>query len=361
MPIGLDVGTMHLVRGILGHNLEPEFIHLRNAYKQINPVAVTRQPSATKMYSILIDNKCYLLGDDAYQQSLQALDFVFDKNSTLRLDVGELGRPMRDGVLNMAFDQKCANKMLSFLLCDLLAQPSNIGKPIDRDVLCYTVPEKCAEQAHIGNDNVSFHLRFLNTLLGQQQFKYLFSVPEASAILDSERSPGNEAPNGLALSFGAGLCNVYYRYGAQQRGFSISQSGDWIDESVAKPLRMPVQEVTDYKERNLDLSKIPSGDMVAMALSMSYEIVIEHALDMFIYFARAGARTRELELDVLIAGGTAMVPGFLEVFKLKMDARKDKLPFSVREVKMARDPFRAVARGCLFRAMDEATKLGLTV
>ena len=55
-------------------------------------------------------------------------------------------------------------------------------------------------------------------------------------------------------------------------------------------------------------------------------------------------------LDIVLAGGSAMVGGFLETVKEEMGSMD--LGFAVGGVKIADEPFVAVAKGCLFNAIS---------
>lgn len=53
-------------------------------------------------------------------------------------------------------------------------------------------------------------------------------------------------------------------------------------------------------------------------------------------------------LPVVIAGGTSQAQGFVELFQKKLS--DNEFPLPVSEVRHAKDPLHAVARGCLIAA-----------
>ena len=56
-------------------------------------------------------------------------------------------------------------------------------------------------------------------------------------------------------------------------------------------------------------------------------------------------------VDIVCAGGTAMVGGFIDLFREEL--RKAQLPIPVAEVRLAEEPLQAVVAGCLRAAQEE--------
>ncbi len=134
--------------------------------------------------------------------------------------------------------------------------------------------------------------------------------------------------------------------------FSTSRGGDWLDIEASKVAGVNVSAITRFKEKHLDLNKIDYGDMKQAALDIFYQQLIEHSLDNF------SERFKQLEtqidspLDIVIAGGTAVVPGFLNKFKSVLNTKISGLPFKVKDVRMAQNPLLCVSNGCLVKAMS---------
>ena len=57
-------------------------------------------------------------------------------------------------------------------------------------------------------------------------------------------------------------------------------------------------------------------------------------------------------MTVALAGGTARPAGFLQKFETMLRAEGD-FPIEVSEVRMAKDPLTATARGCYIAALSE--------
>ena len=54
---------------------------------------------------------------------------------------------------------------------------------------------------------------------------------------------------------------------------------------------------------------------------------------------------------IVLAGGTSLIPGFLELFKETIN--KYELPFEVSEIRMAKEPHTAISRGLLIKTMSD--------
>ncbi len=53
-------------------------------------------------------------------------------------------------------------------------------------------------------------------------------------------------------------------------------------------------------------------------------------------------------IPIVISGGTSRAEGFIEAFTRSL--RAAEFPLQIKEVRPAKDPLRAVARGCLLSA-----------
>ena len=56
-------------------------------------------------------------------------------------------------------------------------------------------------------------------------------------------------------------------------------------------------------------------------------------------------------ISVVLAGGTSLAGSFDKVFKQEID--KIKLPFQIKDIRLADDQMFAVAKGCLYSALSE--------
>jgi activator of 2-hydroxyglutaryl-CoA dehydratase len=114
----------------------------------------------------------------------------------------------------------------------------------------------------------------------------------------------------------------------------------------------PATRVKVLKEEGLDLSRAPK-DKFEKALAIYYEDLVDSLVDAL---RRALSKTEKLPkteraLPIVLSGGTAKPRGFRELFEKTLRSRP--LPIEVAEIRMARDPLTATARGALIAAMYE--------
>jgi hypothetical protein len=183
-------------------------------------------------------------------------------------------------------------------------------------------------------------------------------IPEALAIIFSQRpvaedptEDGGEAPfSGIAFSFGAGMANICFAWKKMPLiNFSVAQSGDWIDQEASKVAGINVSAMTRFKENNFDLNNIDFTDMRQASLAIFYENMIQNALNNFAEKFNQLDNQIDAPLEIVIAGGTAKIPGFVEKFEEVIGGLE--LPFQVKAVRLAENPFFAVSHGCLVKAM----------
>jgi len=55
-------------------------------------------------------------------------------------------------------------------------------------------------------------------------------------------------------------------------------------------------------------------------------------------------------VEIVCAGGTSMINGFIEVFQQEFE--KIKFPIPVRNVRLADEPLHSVCKGCLVAAIS---------
>jgi len=128
--------------------------------------------------------------------------------------------------------------------------------------------------------------------------------------------------------------------------------------NVAKDLNITANRVTNIKEKYLDLNKDFRKEpnkkrrRILEALTYYYSAMINYTVKNLI---KQFNDNFELELDeeipIVIAGGTASVPGFLDLFKNTIS--KFDLPFDVSEIRLAKNPQTAISRGLLVKTMSD--------
>ncbi len=353
--MGLDIGTMFLVRSeeddlVGGVNFTVE----RNAFLQASTTDDTEETLRENKwaYAKHVDDY-YILGEDALKlKNLLTVGSSPDNQSIVVTKVGELRRPMQHGILNTS-EEKLSVAIIQKLIEKLVGKPQKPG-----EVLCF-----CAPGDPVDNSlSVVFHRTMLNNFL-QSLGWTVECVPEALAIIFSERPvaddpdvDGGEAPfSGISFSFGAGMCNICFAYKKMPLiAFSVAKSGDWIDRESSKVAGIDVSAMTRFKETKLDLDDIDYTDMRQASLDIFYQNMIEHALDNFSSKFNQLDNQIDAPLEIIVAGGTASVPGFLNKFNSVLSGKD--LPFKVKSVRMADEPLYAVANGCLIKALSTEKK-----
>lgn len=350
MALGLDIGTMFLVKSAPDDIADGVVCTVqRNCFLKASTDSDTEETLSENNWSYAKhEDNYYILGEDAIKlKNLLSVKSSPENDSMIMTKVGDLRRPMKDGILNTA-EEKLSIAIIQKLIANLVGTPTK-----EKETLCFCAPGDPVDR----NFSALFHKSMLTGFLSQLGYN-VECIPEALAIIFSE-NPTAEDPDeengvatftGIAFSFGAGMANVCFsRKKLPVINFSVARSGDWIDREAAKTSGVDVAAMTRYKEKNLDLENIDYSDMRQAALDIYYQNMIEHALRNFAEkFNQLGEDQIDTPLEIVIAGGTASVKGFLGKFE-KVLASLD-LPFKVKGVRMASNPLYAVSYGCLKKA-----------
>jgi len=139
--------------------------------------------------------------------------------------------------------------------------------------------------------------------------------------------------------------------------FSVAQCGDWIDIEASKVAGVDVSAMTRYKEAKFNLNNVDYSNMKDAALDIFYNNMIEHALDKFSEkFSQLDVEDQiHAPLEIVIAGGTSMIPGFIDKFNAVLGSKE--LTFRVKNVRHAEEPLYAVSSGCLMKAISTEKKI----
>lgn len=349
----IDIGTMFLVKGELDVATdEPEFTVERNCFLQSATTEDTEDTLTENNWSYAKHGEdYYILGEDAIK--LKNLLTIGSKDqSIVTTKVGELRRPMKDGILNTG-EEKLSVAIIQTLIKNLLGAPNH-----PEEALCFCAPGDPVDRKL----TVVFHRTMLTNFLKSLGYK-VECIPEALAVIFSQRpvaadpdEAGGEAPfSGIAFSFGAGMANICFAWKKMPLiNFSIAQSGDWIDQETANVAGVDVSAITRFKETKFNLNEVDYSDMRQAGLDIFYQNMIEHALNNFAEKFNQLDNPIDTPLEIVIAGGTASVPGFLE--KFQSVATGLELPFEIKVIRMAENPFYAVSHGCLVKAMSTENK-----
>ena len=259
----------------------------------------------------------------------------------------ELKRPMRSGLLNPT--ERDSLPVLNAIIGELL------GEAKENEICVYCVPAKPID----ADREVLYHEDVLRTII--EQYGYNAKKIEEPVALGYEGLVDTQL-TGIALSMGAGMCNVAVMYqGMTALSFSVSRGGDWVDDNVSMDTGVSKAKVTNIKESSntLDLSKGIYQDIyeegtdeanVLIAIRSYYGALINYLLtNLRVQFEGVENVPNFPEpVPIVIGGGTSLVKGFLDVFNEQFD--QEEFPIPVSEIILIEDAHTAVARGCLSEA-----------
>jgi hypothetical protein len=331
VSIGLDIGTMHLV---CARSDTDDVKITRNVFLKVDRDDISLSQLSNISYVEGQDGELFIIGSDAFEFAN-----IFGK---------EVSRPMEKGLISPK--EISAIDVISLMLKDL------IGETKDKEVYCsYSIPAAAIDEER----SITYHENVFARILNKIGVNYT-SVNEAMAIIYSECAKENFS--GIAISFGAGMANCAISYkGVQALEFSTARAGDWIDRMVASDLDMVPNRVTNIKEKYMKLGgdvtiKNKKTKRVLEALFYYHKALIDYTVKRII---REFDEKVDIEIDdeipIVIAGGTSLPEGFLELFKNVISA--NELPFAVSEIRHAKNPLTAVANGLLIRTMADVKSI----
>jgi cell division ATPase FtsA len=254
---------------------------------------------------------------------------------------------MKSGLLNPT--EKDALPVLNAIIGELL------GDAKDNETCVYCVPSKPIDVQR----EVSYHEDVLKTII--EQYGYSVKKIEEAVAIGYEGLIDTQL-TGVAISMGAGMCNIAVMYqGMTALSFSVSRGGDWVDENVSTDTGVPKAKVTNIKESSstLDLSTANYQNIydedtdeanVLIAIRSYYGALINYLLtNLKIQFEGVENVPNFPEpVPIVIGGGTSLVKGFLDVFNEQFD--QNEFPIPISEIIHIEDAHTAVARGCLSEA-----------
>ena len=259
----------------------------------------------------------------------------------------ELKRPMKSGLLNPT--EKDALPVLNAIIGELL------GEAKDGETCVYCIPSKPIDVQR----EVSYHEDVLRTII--EQYGYSVKKIEEAVAIGYEGLVDTQL-TGVAISMGAGMCNIAVMYqGMTALSFSVSRGGDWIDENVSMDTGVSRAKVTSIKESSstLDLSSANYQNIyeedtdeanVLIAIRSYYGALVNYLLtNLKVQFEGVENVPNFPEaVPIVIGGGTSLVKGFLDVFNEQFD--QNDFPIPISEIIHIEDAHTAVARGCLSEA-----------
>jgi hypothetical protein len=247
----------------------------------------------------------------------------------------EVRRPMQDGFLSP--NEQDAIPMLRFIIERLLGEPGADNEPV-----YFCVPAPSIDK---DNDTV-YHEGIVSGLLKKVGYTP-HSMNEGHAIIYSELA--DQDFTGIGVSCGGGMFNVCVAYKTIPAvKFSVARGGDWIDSHVAKVMGIAKTRATAIKEGDVDLMQPKSREEEAVVLY--YRNLIGYVLQNLKQRFQLARDVPQFEdpVEVVVAGGTSLVGGFVEVFAEELE--KVEFPLQIAGVRRAEDALTSVVRGCLIAA-----------
>ena len=333
MAIGLDCGTSFYIAAT-----DDSIKKQRNAFLTLDgdPTQVKRTLKRQRIPFVEKAGKVHIVGEHAFNYA-QIFGTV------------DLKRPMSKGLLNP--QERDALPVLNAIIGELVGNKSKSNS----DIVTYCVPSKPIDQER----RVDYHEDVLKTII--EGHGYTARAIEEAVALAYEGLVDNNL-TGIAISMGAGMCNIAVMYaGMTALSFSVARGGDWIDENVANDTGVSKAKVQHIKENSqlVDLSKGVQKDIyeeadeqsnVLHAIRSYYGVLVNYLLTNLQHQFDGADKMPNFPEDVpiIIGGGTCLVPGFIDVFKEQFN--QDTFPIPVKEIKIIEDSHTAVSRGCLSEA-----------
>jgi hypothetical protein len=268
--------------------------------------------------------KMYVLGDHAFE-----LANVLNKNTR---------RPMADGLISPK--EQDALPVMKLLIGSILGQPR-----IPNEVCFYSVPGD-----PIDSDlSVAYHRDLFDAVLRALGYKPSHII-EGHAVTFAELA--EEDFTGIGISCGGGMFNICVAYKSMPAlFFSTARSGDWVDKNVANVLGIKPAKAALIKEKGVDLMKPKNRE--EDAISIYYRNLIQYNITNIAERFKSAENMPSFAepISIVFSGGTSMAPNFISLVK---DVFKNlEFPIPVKEIRMAKDPFNATAKGALVAAQLE--------
>jgi hypothetical protein len=319
---GLDVGTANLLSAVQDYDGNVIIKCQRNAFIDIEQNDFTRN-MLTKMdvQYVVLSNRMIVIGDPAFD-----LANIYNR---------ETRRPMSDGMIS----PKEADALpIEKLLIDRLLGPPQVQK----EVVYYTVPADPIDF----DMNVVYHKGIFNNLCTQLGYSPK-SIIEGHCVVFSELDQDDFT--GIGISCGGGMFNICVTYKTMPAlSFATSRGGDWIDRNVAKVLGIKASRATAIKEKGVDIRNPRTRE--EQAIDLYYRELIRYTLGKIKERFETATDVPSFPdpIDIVFAGGTSKIGGFIDV--VKDEFAKMKFPIPIKEIRRAEDAFTSVARGALVAA-----------
>lgn len=340
MSVGLDAGTAYFISA----RKDGKILKEHDAFLTLSgePRAIKRQLSRMKISYVELNNRVHIVGKDAFEYAQ-----IFGSE--------DLRRPMVSGFLNPK--EKDALPILKTIINELLGPPTKPG-----ELAVYCIPAKPID----ADTEVTYHEDVLGQIIESLGYTPMV-IKEAVAL--AYHGLVDDNLTGIAISLGAGLANIAVMYaGMDAINFSVARSGNFIDENVARDTattKAKVQFIKESGDVHLGNAKVSfdGGEakvvehipptQVHAAIKSYYGVLITYILaNIANQFNNAETMPNfPNPVPIIIGGGTAMLPGFIDLFNEQLE--KMDFPIPISEVRLVENTHAAVSLGCLNEAMLE--------
>jgi hypothetical protein len=322
---GLDVGTANLASACQDVEGNVSIKIQRNAFIDIDADDYTRSMlTKLNVQYVVINGKMVVVGDHAFE-----LANIFNR---------ETRRPMKAGVIS---PQETEAMPIEKLLLENL-----LGPPTQPDENCYfSIPADPIDADY----NVVYHKGLFGALLKKLGYNPK-PLLEGHAVVFAELA--NDDFSGIGISCGGGMFNVCVSYKSiPALAFSTSRAGDWIDRNVATVLGIKASRAAAIKEKGMSI--LSPRNREEEAVEIYYRNLISYTLENIKqrFESASGMPSFPEPVEIVCAGGTSLIGGFIEVFKQEFDAIK--FPIQVKNIRRAEDALFSVSKGCLVAALSD--------
>lgn len=297
------------------------FARQRNTYLEIDDNQLTRAMfDSANILSTEKNGKTLILGEDAVKLA----------NILKR----EVMRPVKHGLITP--EDKGSLSMLKIIM-EKIVPPAE-----DNQIICISSPARLIDSSI----DVNYHKKTLKAMAKKWGYE-ITQIDEGLAVIYSEL--GKHGFTGVGISVGAGYTTVTIAHRASPIiSFSLFKGGDWIEKEAAAATGLSKFKVNSIKEDDFSLNSQYELGSVEGALSVYYEALVNYIVSN-LHKELKGVDLPKIGFPVVIAGDTALIEGFMELFKEKLD--QANLPLNTSSVDRAKEPVYTVARGCLISAL----------
>ena len=325
---GLDVGTVNLVAAEQNETGEVAIRLKRNAFIDVPIDAYTKNMlTRLNVPYVVQGKKMYVLGDHAFE-----LANVLNRNTR---------RPMKDGLISPK--EQDALPVMKLLIGSILGEPR-----VANEIVFYSVPGD-----PIDSDlSVAYHRDLFDAVLKSLGYAPKHII-EGHAVTFAELA--DEDFTGIGISCGGGMFNICVSYKSMPAlYFSTSRSGDWVDMNVAHALGIKPAKAAMIKEKGIDVMNPKNREEDAIAIY--YRNLINYNLanikERFVNSENMPSFNEPV--TIVFSGGSALAANFIELARAVF--KELEFPIPVKELRLAKDPLNATAKGALTAAMLEMSQ-----